>query len=209
LLAGPGWRTIGAGVPTVPVWLPNAISALRIALVPAWAACAELANRAAEAGGDPGGWRGLTLAVLATIGVSDVVDGWLARRFRLQSATGAMLDAVADKLAQVVAFTYLALRPGPAFVPVPAWFLVLLIARDALLLVGWLLVRRRAGAVDAEHRFHGKVASLLLFLLLFVLGTGLPGSATAALLVGVATLVVISTALYARDGWRQWTAARG
>lgn len=191
----------------VPGWLPNAISCLRILLVPVWVVLAEAANRSGEAADAMAAQRGLAVATLLAIGLSDVVDGFLARRFHLQSPTGATLDAVADKLAQVVLFTYLALRPGPAFSAVPFWFLGLLIARDGLMLAGWLLVRQRAGRVEAEHRAHGKLSSLLLFALLVAFSAGLEGAAVTPLLVASGAVVIGSTTLYTREGIRQFRAA--
>jgi cardiolipin synthase len=187
----------------IPAQLPNAISAFRVLLLPVWVACAEAANRAAERGEPSAPLAMGALATLVVIGLSDTVDGHLARRFGLSSRTGAVLDAVADKLAQVVLFTYLALRVGPAFAPVPVWFLALLIARDALLLCGLVLLRARAGRVEVVHRAHGKAASLVLFVLLIMLTAGLRGSVMTTLLTCTAVLITVSTALYARDGWRQ------
>lgn len=194
-------------MPAIPAALPNAISALRIVLVPAWVVCAEAAHGAAVSGDDAHAWRWAAFAVLATIGASDVLDGWLARRFALASRTGAMLDAIADKLAQVVLFTWLTLRAGLAFAAIPPWFLLLLIGRDLLLLGGWWLVRRRAGVVQVEHRAHGKVASLLLFGQLLAVCADLRAFAAPLALGAVAVVVVGSTLLYVRDGWRQFVAA--
>lgn len=193
-------------VPTVPRWLPNAISCLRILLVPVWIACAELANAAPA---DAAFHRRLATLVLLTIGFSDIVDGWLARRFQLHSRAGAILDAVADKLAQVVLTTYLALAAGTAFPPIPLWFLGLLIARDGLLLLGFAVIRRRAHSVDTEHEWHGKLASLGLFAMLVVHSSGLDGFFADALLVATTALVVVSTAGYVRRGIGQLQATPG
>ena len=198
-------------MPPIPRWLPNAISFVRMLLVPVWVACAELANRTAQAasGGDPGGheaaarYRLATAAVLVTIGLSDVLDGWLARRFGLQSRLGAVVDAGADKLAQVVLTTYLALRVGPAFPPIPLWFLGLLIARDGLLLVGLVVIRRRTGRVETEHELHGKVSSLCLFAVLVACSFAAPEAVTAPLVWGSAVVVVGSRAAYVWRGVRQ------
>lgn len=193
----------------MPSWLPNAISVLRIALLPAWVVAAEAANRAAEATADPGTPRTWALLVLVAIGLSDVVDGFLARRFHLQSRTGATLDAVADKLAQVVLFTYLALRTGPAFAPIPPWFLGLLIGRDLVLLLGSCAIRLRHGSVPVEHRAHGKAASLLLFGLLLAFCAGL-GERLAGPALALAAIVVAGSAgLYVRDGLRHHRRMRG
>lgn len=187
----------------IPRWLPNAISYLRIALVPAWVAAAEAANGTAEAGGAAAPWRQVAAAILLAIGLSDLVDGYLARRFDLQSRLGAILDAVADKLAQVVLVTYLALRSGPAFAPLPTWFLGLLIARDLVLLVGYLTVRRRAGSVHVVHRAHGKLTSLFLFALLLAYSFGFAGGDLTWPLLALAAWVAASAGLYVCDGLRQ------
>ena len=187
---------------SIPAWLPNAISSVRIALVPVWVALAEAANRAADSDA-MAAWRAAATATLVVIGLSDVVDGQLARRFHLQTRLGATLDAVADKLAQVLILTYLALRPGPAFAVVPLWFLAVLIARDAVMLVAFLTLRARLGAVHVVHHLHGKLTSLLLFGLLFVYSAGYAGWDLTPLLVPLAAWSMASTALYLRDGWRQ------
>lgn len=187
----------------VPSWLPNAISVFRIVLVPVWAVVVELANRAGERGEEVGWYADLAVVILVTIGVSDVLDGFLARRFGLTSRFGATLDAVADKLAQVVMVTYLALRTGPAFDAIPVWFLVLLVARDMLLLTGVVVIRMRKGKVAVRHRVHGKTSSVLLFLLLLAFTARHGEVVTLPLLVAIAVLVVWSTALYVRDGFRQ------
>ncbi len=188
----------------VPRWLPNAISVLRGLLVPVWVLIAEAANRAAEGEADGARERIWATVVLLTIGLSDVVDGWLARRFHLQSHIGETIDAIADKLAQVVLFTYLTLRTGLAFPPVPVWFLALLIARDLIILLGYVTIRHRHGTVNAEHRFHGKASSVLLFVLLVAYCAGVPDHTRIPLLTASTVLFTLSTALYVRHGIRQF-----
>ncbi len=175
----------------MPRSLPNAISVLRLLLVPVWVCTAEAGR------GDA------CLGILVALGFSDVLDGWLARRFELQSRVGATLDAVADKLAQVALFTWLALRGGAAFAPVPLWFLGVLVARDVALGIGYVVIRARMGAVDTEHASHGKAASLLLFGLLVWAHLDVGRRALALALGPLAGFVALSTALYVRDGFAQ------
>ncbi len=184
---------------SMPRFVPNALSALRIALVPVWVWCAEAAESAERMGDDERVLQARlgAVATLAAIGLSDVLDGWVARTFGLQSRAGAVLDAVADKLTQVVLVTWLALRQPHAFASIPLWFLALLIARDAFLLVGWLALRKTA---DVEHRWHGKAASVLLFVALCAWTAG--ARVSPLWLVPVAALVVWSTVDYARAARR-------
>ena len=179
-------------MPPMPRWLPNLVSGLRIGLLPVWVWFAEAVESAPDAAGVAVARTG-ALATLLAIGLSDVIDGWLARAFHLQTRAGAILDAVADKLTQVVLVTWFALRQPTAFAPIPLWFLLVLVARDLFLLFGWLKLRAH---VDVEHQWHGKAASVLLFVALVVWTAGLRVSP--GWLVPIAALVVWSTADYAR-----------
>lgn len=192
-----------------PPWLPNAISGVRILLVPAWVWFAEACRNDVVAGGDGATARWLATATLIAIGVSDVLDGWLARRFDLGSQLGATLDAVADKLAQVVLVTWLTMRPilggsAIAFTALPLAFMLLLIARDAVLATGYLLIRARCGTVEVVHHAHGKIASVLLFALLVLVTADVATVAVLPILLVIAVVVTVSTVSYFRDGWVQW-----
>lgn len=189
----------------IPRWLPNAISVARIALIPVWVWCAEASCAAGgdRAAGEDGGARLLALIVLCTIGVSDVVDGYLARRFHLESRVGATLDAVADKLAQVVLIVYFASREPSVFFAVPWWFAIVLFGRDAVIATGCLLIRRRCGRVRVVHRVHGKIASFLIFALLVWITAGWAAAWIEPALYAISALVVVSTVAYVRDGFAQ------
>ncbi|MBS1152428.1 MAG: CDP-diacylglycerol--glycerol-3-phosphate 3-phosphatidyltransferase [Myxococcaceae bacterium] len=185
----------------VPRWLPNAISMLRIALVPLWVGLAFDARARTMAGREVDVLP--VMLVLILLGASDVIDGTIARHFQLTSNLGATLDAVADKLAQVTMVTWLAWFAWPVFTPLPVWLWGALLLRDLLLSTGWVTVWRRRGAVEVEHRWHGKAASLLLFALVLAATARAP---ELPILVGSAVVVaimILGTAAYLREGWRQ------
>lgn len=189
----------------VPAWVPNAISALRIALVPVWVWLA-FGVRATALGQGPIDRRAL-IGVLVALGLSDIVDGAIARHFKLTSNLGAMLDAVADKLAQVASVTFLVLLGSPGFTPLPWWLWATLVVRDGVLAVGWWLIFRKHRFVAIEHRWHGKASSLVLFGVI-VAGTAeldpfviVTGSALSV------ALIVPGTLSYVREGWRQFKKA--
>ena len=196
---------------SVPHWLPNAISVLRILLVPVWGGVAEWCRHATSEGltDDAAQARAWTVLVLVTIGVSDVVDGFLARRFGLTTRTGATLDAFADKLAQVSLLLFFTIRGAPAFPSTPLWFLLLMLGRDAVQGLGWLLLKRRLGTVKVVHRIHGKFSSLLFFVLLVALSAGAPAVWTRPLVWAIAGIIVLSTVAYVRDGGAQWRGPTG
>lgn len=186
----------------VPAWIPNAISMVRIALVPVWLVLA-FAQRAQALSGAPVERAGL-LAVLIALGLSDVVDGFIARRFGLTSNLGATLDAVADKLAQVASVTFLVWLGPPAFTAVPLWLWATLVLRDGVLGAGWLLIFRKHQAVTVEHQWHGKASSLVLFGVILAASAGAPGWAIDLASAASVALIVPGTVAYVREGWRQF-----
>lgn len=103
--------------------LPNLISILRLLLVP-WFALVLLEQRFDAA-----------LALFLLMGVSDGLDGYLARRLGAASSLGAALDPLADKVMLVSAFVLLG-----HLELLPAWLVVLAVGRDVLIVGGALLL---------------------------------------------------------------------
>ena len=112
--------------------LPNLITALRIALVVPLCLLI-LAQRWPQA-----------LAVAALAGVSDALDGLLARRFGWRSWLGGMLDPLADKLLLTAAFVTLALVGV-----IPMWLTALIVGRDLVIVVGAIAYHALIGRFDA------------------------------------------------------------
>lgn len=101
----------------------------------------------------------LALAVFVLAGITDGLDGLLARRFNQKSQLGTILDPIADKLMLVTAFVVLSMRsvfpqPLPSHLPVPFWVTVAVISRDVFILVG-------AAAINIVTGFRGFRPSLL------------------------------------------------
>ena len=93
------------------------------------------------------------LAVFVLAGLTDGLDGLLARRFGQQSQLGTILDPIADKLMLVTAFVVLSMRsvfpqPLPSHLPVPFWVTVAVISRDVFIIVG-------AAAINVMTGFRG------------------------------------------------------
>ena len=167
--------------------LPNAITALRIILLPFFAQ--------AVYGGD----RPAALVLLGVIAFSDALDGWLARRFRLVTPLGAFLDPLADKLAQVTALILLALDLHDAFTPIPIWFVALVFSRELMLAYGALRIKH----VVIRTRVWGKLSTTLVFVMVFGALLGLGDLFMTIMLVLTTPVVLTSAATYAYDGRRQ------
>jgi cardiolipin synthase len=125
-------------------------------------------------------WDLAALGVLAVAGVTDWLDGYLARRLRQQSRVGELLDPVADRLYILAVVIGLAWRDI-----IPWWVAVVLPARDAFL---WCLVPflRTRGYNALPVHFLGKAATfnLLYAFPLLILGDGQGVVAELALVFG-------------------------
>ena len=125
--------------------VPNLISAFRVVLA-LWFPFAP---------------QELRLALVLTSGVSDGVDGFIARRFDATSWQGGLLDAAADKLFTTVALSTLAYQGM-----IPLWQLPLLMTRDIVVALACLAValrRRWSDFKRMQSRIAGKATTFLLF----------------------------------------------
>ncbi len=106
----------------------NLLTFLRMALIPLFASLLFY------------GHSGWALIVFMIAGVSDGVDGFVARRFNQQSELGTILDPIADKLLMTTAFVILTLpnifppEPHLRQLPVPFWVTAAVIGRDILII---------------------------------------------------------------------------
>jgi cardiolipin synthase len=136
--------------------LPNALSALRLVGVPLFLWL--LVQR-------HDGWA---LLVLMASGVTDYLDGKIARHYGLESRVGQLLDPIADRLYVLTTLLALAWRDV-----VPWWLVAVLLGRDVFMAVV-LAVLRPYGYTDLPVHFVGKAATfnLLCAFPLLLLGAG-------------------------------------
>lgn len=169
--------------------IPNLITIMRILLVPVtiWLLISEE--------------FGLAFLVFILAGISDGVDGFLARRFNLQSELGAYLDPLADKALLVSVYAALGMIKI-----LPAWLVIIVITRDVLIIGGvllaWLLDKPLVMKPLRISKVNTAVQIAFAGLVLGVLSTDI--NAKPILLIGtlvVAVLTILSGAYYMRD----WT----
>src|SRR6478672_3964444 len=102
------------------------------------------------------------LGVFVLAGLTDGLDGILARRFGQQSQLGTILDPIADKLMLVTAFIVLSMRsvfpqPLPSHLPVPFWVTIAVISRDVFIMVGALAINIVTGFRGFRPSMLGKI----------------------------------------------------
>jgi CDP-diacylglycerol--glycerol-3-phosphate 3-phosphatidyltransferase len=175
-------------VPAPLAQLPNALTIGRLALIPVFVALMV------QAGDTPTWAAGI---VFGAAGVTDQVDGFLARRWRVESRFGKIADPLADRLMIDAALILLV-----AYGRLPWAALAIIAARDVLLLAGWRLLSPRG--VDLDVNVVGKAATWLLYA---GIGFRIVTEETTTwplwvFWIGIAGALV-ATMVYVRDAWRE------
>jgi cardiolipin synthase len=125
----------------------NQLTFLRLLLVPVFALCMLYE------------WPGWALVTLLVAGLTDALDGLIARRTGHTSAFGAWLDPMADKLLLVTMFVMLTL-PGLRFTNhIPVWLTVLVISRDVAIVLTVAIVNLAVGRRTFMPSLLGKAAT--------------------------------------------------
>jgi cardiolipin synthase len=116
------WTRRRNAIPGHLLSIPNLITLGRILLVPVvvWAIAA--------------GEIGIAFLLFLAAGVSDAIDGFLAKRFGMTTALGAYLDPLADKTMMVSIFVALGITGA-----IPRWLVILVVSRDILIVGGVML----------------------------------------------------------------------
>ena len=170
------------------ITIPNIITIARLVLVPV-AIDALLDDRFATA-----------FWVFLAAGVSDGIDGWIARRFDQRSELGAFLDPIADKALLVSIYVVLAVTGH-----LPVWLAIVVVSRDVLIVGGIVLSWVMGRPVTIQPIFVSKanttaqIAFAALVLGLLAYGQT-PGPLWVAGTWVVAALTVASGAAYV-VGW--------
>jgi CDP-diacylglycerol--glycerol-3-phosphate 3-phosphatidyltransferase len=162
--------------------LSNALSAVRMVLVLPMAYTLTAGVR----------WATITLCILAA--VTDVLDGYFARRFNEISDLGKILDPLADKVF-VGVLVILMLIEGM----LPLWFVAVVLGRDLVIFLGGIIIERRTGKVLPSN-YPGKIAVLILSATLLVIIIGVPQIAITVMMAISLALLALSLFLYTKRG---------
>jgi cardiolipin synthase len=131
-----------------PFTLPNGITLLRFALVPFFVLAVIASN------------YGVALALFVAAGISDALDGALARFLAVRSRLGEYLDPIADKVLLVTAYVVLT-WPAERAITIPVWLTVMALSRDVLIVLVALLLYLGADIEEFPPSAWGKVTTFL------------------------------------------------
>jgi cardiolipin synthase len=178
--------------------LPNLITIARILMVPlvVWA----IASRQMQ----------IAFLLFLAAGVSDAVDGFLAKRLDMASELGAHLDPLADKALIVSIYVSLGITEA-----IPRWIVILVVSRDILIIGGvmlaWFLGRPMTVKPLLVSKLNTAAQIVFACLVLAALAFGFEAPAVqiaeAGLMWLVGALTLISVGFYVREWWRHMNAS--
>ena len=175
--------------------LPTIITLARIALIPLFVVVFYL----------PYGWANLaSAAIFALASISDWVDGYLARSLKQESAFGAFLDPVADKLMVVVAIILIVQTNPSIYIALPS---IIIVAREISIsaLREWMAELRKSATVKVSFIGKAKTTAQLISLLLLIYGEPVNGIPIFKIGLGLyflaALFTIISMFIYLRAAW--------
>jgi cardiolipin synthase len=185
----------------------NKITLVRILMIPAFVTMAIYYGESIKRG-DPLEWQryaAITIFILAA--VSDGLDGYVARRYNQRSTLGVYLDPIADKGLLLSGIITLSIsnwsQSDPEYGRFPAWFPVLVISRDVVILVGTMILYLLNGKVHVKPKWTGKVATVLQMIAIGWVMLQLRFIPLFYVVVVAGVFTLISGIVYVTDGVRQ------
>jgi cardiolipin synthase len=185
----------------------NKITVVRILMIPVFVTLAIYYGESIQEK-DPQDWmRFMAIAVFLVAALSDGLDGYVARRYNQRSSLGVILDPIADKGLLLSGIITLSIsnwsQVDPNYGKFPAWFPVLVITRDTVILIGSAVLHVLNGTVRVRPSWTGKVATVLQMAAIawVMLQMRVPRLIYVVIAAGFFTFV--SGIIYVRDGVRQ------
>lgn len=134
----------------------------------------------------------------------DAIDGYIARTKNQITRLGTIIDPLADKALLLSSILLLAKSPVNAFdIRIPEWFLLIVISRDFLLVIGSIIIHIISGNVIVHPRICGKAATFFQMLLISGALIGHTPAPFQNIIWIAASLVFISAVQYTLDGIKQ------
>ncbi|MDD4241364.1 MAG: CDP-alcohol phosphatidyltransferase family protein [Smithellaceae bacterium] len=171
--------------------IPNFLSLMRIILVPVFVIF--LIQAAYDK----------ALITFVAAGLTDALDGTLARLLKCQTVLGAYLDPIADKFLLVTSFVALAV-----YGLIPGWLAVIVISRDLIILLGIAILTLMSVSYEIRPAIVGKVTTALQILTVFfaLLYKAVPHNFSYNWIIGLcwatALFTIISGLVYIQRGIR-------
>lgn len=148
------------------IYIPNILTLLRIGMVPWLVVLLQEQQFLAS------------LIVFVVAGVTDALDGYIAKRYNAQTELGAILDPLADKALLVSSYVMLSLMGL-----IPFWLVVVVVFRDIIIVCGYLVMALSFGSVEMQPLRISKLNTFLQIAFIVVVLAVLAGAAQLGIIV--------------------------
>ncbi|HOI73317.1 MAG TPA: CDP-diacylglycerol--glycerol-3-phosphate 3-phosphatidyltransferase [Syntrophales bacterium] len=150
--------------------IPNSLTILRIVLVPAIVILLM-----------QGSFK-IAIVVFLISGLTDILDGYLARVLHQQTVLGSYLDPIADKALMISCYVTLAVKKI-----LPGWLSVVVISRDCIILIGVAVLSLMSVSYKIQPALIGKLTTAvqILTVFIFLVSRAVPGSVSASVMEGL------------------------
>ena len=109
---------------------------------------------------------GWAFSIFIAAGVTDVLDGVIARRLRQKTSIGAVLDPIADKLLMIASILIFSLSRVGFHTMIPRWLMIIIICRDVFILLVAVTVTLMVGWRVFKPSPYGKASTVMQFLMI-------------------------------------------
>jgi len=188
----------------------NKITVIRILMIPIFVTLAIYYGESIQEGSPQDWQRFAAITVFLLAAVSDGLDGYVARHYNQRSSLGMILDPIADKGLLLSGIITLSISNWSTadfhYGKFPAWFPVLVITRDAVILVGSAVLHILNGKVRVRPSWTGKVATVLQMAAIAWVMLQVQILPLLYVVVAAGFFTLVSGVIYVRDGVRQLTA---
>ena len=150
--------------------IPNILTIFRLCLIPVYIAVFALEGDTKE----------IAAAVFILASITDVLDGYIARRFNLTTKIGQLLDPLADKLMQLTVVISLVLSNI-----LPVWFVIVLAAKELLLIIGGIFLYAKKTYVKSN--IIGKLNTVVLFIAMVLMFFAHTSDLVSNIILGIST----------------------
>lgn len=171
--------------------IPNILTTVRLIFVPIFAFLVLGGHPAAAA------------VVFTLSGVTDIIDGYIARKYQMITDFGKVYDPFVDKLMQITAVVCLVIAEV-----IPLWILIIVIVKEvSMIVIGGILYLRK---IVVHSNWYGKVATVVFYAIvfLFIVWRQMPSVCTYALLVIMIFAMAFSAIAYLVDTIRHYDEKR-
>jgi CDP-diacylglycerol--glycerol-3-phosphate 3-phosphatidyltransferase len=141
----------------------NKLSIFRILSVPFFVATLIYYNSEREI------LRWAALGIFCLAALSDLLDGFIARKLKQRTVLGSIIDPLADKILLITAFVALAsLKSFPPGLEIPTWVPIIVISRDAIIFLGVILIYTLKKEIEILPTMLGKLTTFFQMLTIIV-----------------------------------------